>query len=273
MFNWFKNKIELKSENCLMHSQYERKGFKVNANIVVPNNFECLIYYNSKHYETLKPGTYSINEVSKKILSKIKKRVRRVKLIPHFISKINQNIEIVYKKNKYTIIFVVDDTIKFAEFILLYNFKTDNSYTTECINDMFCEVLNYYNNDYKSIPSNALANLGINIISISPKGGKVSIFNTPASNQPQTSKQQLQHSDNTVNIVEYDSANSMEKISDNQQSQQAISTNVQEEHNDKTDDNVNNSTITHNHSTCPKCGNVVRFKTTYCLKCGYKLEE
>lgn len=257
MFNWFKSKVELKSNNSVMSSFYIKKGLKLGAEIVVPDNFECLVFHNSKHYTTLSSGKYKLEEKEFSTLiekqHKNKKKLKYIKGVYHFVSTSFQKLEIKHKKQKYIIEFNITNSLNFVNFMLLYTFKVDNDYVLNTLNELFKEILAYHKHDYKKITKDSLINLGININNFYPSNKKVSILN---SNQIENSEK--------LKVKEEEPSSKM--IEENKPNEEANETNAIKNNENSTN---NNSSI----NTCPRCGNIAKFNTTYCLKCGYKLEN
>ena len=44
MFNFFKSKVELKKETSIVSSYHSKKGLKLGSEIIVPPNFELLVF-------------------------------------------------------------------------------------------------------------------------------------------------------------------------------------------------------------------------------------
>lgn len=258
MFNWFKKKVEIQNEDSIMSSTYIKHGIKVGSEIVVPNNFKCLIFNNGKYYLGLENGKHKISndKFESLILAQSKtKRKKHVKMVCHYINLAPQTLIINYKKQKYVVNFNISDTIDFANLLLLYAFKVDNDYTVNTLNDVFVEALNWLKGDYDKIDAEFFNDYGLTITSFKPENKKDSIFNN--------------RDDLLINN------HSQEKKTSTINSSSTTPTPVQ----------VTTETITENKPEptqadtsktqfpeCPKCKNVTKFNTTYCLRCGYKLE-
>lgn len=280
MFNLFKKKVELKNTNTLMNSITTGKGLKINSEITVPTNFECLIYYNSKHYITLSSGKHTVNanllphlcEKQAKHISKSK----RIKFIAHFINLSKQKLKIIIKKKQCLVEFKVINSLKFAEWILLYNYRTDNNYTSVCINDLFREILirtsvieqvNRIINkfgiavtqlEYEHIKSSFMENDLLD--------DKVSIFNDASTNilanqNNITANSNINSGLKQESIVNQQNNPRTELIKKEQLSEGSFANDAL---------NLSNQPAI---SQCPKCKTTIKFKTTYCLHCGYKLDD
>lgn len=178
MFNLFKKKIELKTTKSIMDSIHEKSGVKIGTKIQIPKNYECLIYHNSKYYATLLEGEYEITqsllpELFKKQNKNLKKK--RIKFIAHYINISPQKIEIKIKKNKYIINFIIMNSQNFAEFILLYTYKTDQQYSYYSLKSVFEECLKSFSIDNVDNINKHLNKLGIKILNINSNTS--SIFN------------------------------------------------------------------------------------------------
>lgn len=250
MFNLFKKKIELKNEKCIMSTFNNKKSFKIGSEIIVPDNFECLIYHKGKLYNTLTSGKYKLDKSTLPTLidsqqgNKVKNKY--IKFISHYISISKHELVVKFKKQKFAINFHVDNSSKFAELMLLYTYKVDNDYATSYLVDIFKELLIFHKSNYKSISTNSLSDYGIMIDSCVPINEKNSIFQNSTTNQATINNA-------NINTTEISTAN---HISQSQP--------------------VPNSTPNINQiefPKCPKCENLVKFKTTYCLRCGYKLSD
>lgn len=259
MFNWFKRKVELKNEDSIMSSTYVKHGVKVGSEIIVPNNFKCLVYNNGKYYFSLDSGKHKVSndKFEPLILAQSKTRRKKyVKMVCHYINLNPQTITIKYKKQNYIVKFNVSDTIDFANLLLLYTFKVDGDYATNTINDVFVEGLTWLNGDYSKFDAEFFKDYGITISSFKPENKKDSIFNNQDDllirNQPQERNTNLAKTQNTLPNIPQEPA--------------------------QEDKSVPNTEPTENDMPkvkfpeCPKCKNVTRFNTTYCLRCGYKLE-
>ena len=181
MFNWFKNKIELKNEDCIMTTMQDKKSFKIGSEIIVPDNFECLIYHKNKLFNTLNSGKYKLDKSTFSTLidnqQTLKSKTKYIKFISHYVCMSKQELSFKFKKQKFTITFHIDNSSKFAELMLLYTYKVDNNYVYTYLVDIFKETLVYYQGKYAKITPNALCNYGISIDNLSPSGEKNSIFN------------------------------------------------------------------------------------------------
>lgn len=239
MFNIFKKKIELKNTHSLMESIFYHNGVKVDSEIIVPPNYKCLIYHNSKHYLTLDSGKHILtSSLAPNLFEKQTKNIKRhksIRAVFHYIYLNEYEVKTTIKKKQYSFTIVITDIDKFAEFILLYNYKTDHTYTVSCIKDLF---------EYctKSAPSveniciynNHLQKLGFKILKIHLSGSS-SIFETQ---------------------------NLYELPNKTQSSPPPITA--------ETNTQINNQ-VNETLPKCPCCKNEIKFNTTYCLKCGYKL--
>ena len=104
--------------------------------------------------------------------------------------------------------------------------------------------------DYKQITSTSLSKYGITINSFAPKTSKVSIFSTNKQSTPQPKVEQFTTiQDQTTNTT--------------------LNTNTVTQNNQPPASESQNNKF----PTCPKCNNIAKFNTTYCLRCGYKLDE
>ena len=130
------------------------------------------------------------------------------------------------------------------------------------LNDVFRELLIYVKGDYKQINNTILNDYGIAINTFLPIGHKVSIFNN-SYNKLQTNSNQEEKNITTECKNISNTQNDIHK--------QATSTNTATQStNDKQPSRTQNKQ--HTFPVCPKCNNVAKFNTTYCLRCGYKLQ-
>jgi len=265
MFNWFKSKVELKDEKSIMSSISNNNGIKLGSEIIVPNNFECLIYHHGKYFNTLTSGKHKLEnpafESLIKYQQKHKSKIKRVKFISHYISTAQQQVEFNLKKIKYNVSFIIDDKIKFAELMLLYAYKVTPAYTYEYIIDVFKELLIYCNYDCNQIKDSSLKDFGITIKSFTNNKNKTStFFNDNTANFSSNSIKE-----NTMSTDQDITQNPSTETTENKHTNIDISTNNTSDNNSTTHNNVNML-------QCTKCGNITKFATTYCLKCGNKLQ-
>ena len=258
MFNWFKSKVTLKNENCIINSVSNLKGVKLGTEITVPNNFKCLIYYNCKYYLLLDSGEHKIDDVNFAPIinhqKNTKHKLKRVKFISHFVNMALQKIEFKLKNQKYIVEFCIDEPLKFTELMTLYSFKIDNDYAYTYLVEIFSEVLLFNNKDCKQITANALSDYGITIKNFSADGKKVSILTSNKTVNEQKS--------NTKTIIEPND----ELIISKQETKTDNTNNNDGSNISKAED------IVASLPKCPKCSCPLKFKTTYCIKCGFKLE-
>ena len=258
MFNWFKSKVELKNDKSIMSSFYSKGGVKLGSELVVPQNFKALIYYNEKLYYTLDAGKHKVDNANMASLvdahKKTKKKLKNIKLVCHYINTTKQNMELTLKKKTYTIDFYIDNVNKFADLMLLYSYKVDNDYVYHTLYGMFIELLTYHSYDYKKINKTSLIDYGIVIESFVLDGKKASIFN----NQNNT------HHENNAKIqqpIPQEIVQPTDKTQPIIESNQSINNT----------ENLHTTSDTKQTHICPNCNNVSKFNTAYCLKCGYKL--
>ena len=254
MFNWFKNKVELKNDNSIMSSFYNKRGLKLGSELIVPTNFKALIYYNEKLYYTLNAGKHKVDISNMANLinaHKTRKKVKNVKLVCHYINTSPQTLELNVKKQKYLVNFCIDNIEKFAEFMLLYSYKVDNDYVFCNLHDMFCELLAHNNGNCNNINKTSLINYGIIIESFANANQKASIFN--------------QQNDINNQIQQPTGQETAQPISQSQ-------TNTPPQHENTDAQASNKSEVVNNTQICPNCKNISKFNTAYCLKCGHKLQ-
>ena len=247
MFNLFKKKIELKNCSALMESVPCNDGIKVNTEINVPINYKCMLYYHSKCYLILDAGKYNINSaLAQKLFEKQEKYVKqnkRVKVIFHYICLGEKDICVNIMKKSYIFKIMLTNIERFADFILLYNYKTDEEYTNACIKDLL-EFSIKTSPSTKDIASynTKFEPFGFKIVNINLKSN--SSFNYMFDNKDTSSngEQRLQNQLNTQVIINRQL--NTPNIKDNQQ----------------------------DCNRCPKCNKEIKFRTTYCINCGYKLD-
>lgn len=273
MFNWFKSKVELKNNNSIMSSFYNKKGLKLGSEIVVPDNFEGLIFHKGKHYNTLSSGKHKVDKKTFSDLSthqqnkKFSKKY--IKCVCHYVNLSQQSIEIYAKKQKFIVEFEINNSLLFANLMLLYAFKVDKDYTETSVIEVFTELLAYRKYDCSQIKSNDLENYGIAIKSFTLKNKKGSIFN---------SNESLENSNNTVNILSTPSKELEQPLSESSHQDNSITSQQNSADNNSSPPDTNNMSVSQNTNTntnqyvCPNCGNISRFSTTFCLKCGYKIQ-
>lgn len=256
MFNWFKSKIELKNHNTIITSVDNKNGVKVGSEIIVPSGFECLIFSKNKYFSTLSEGKYKIEQ---KLLpnlfakqQKRKSKIKKIRLVAHYISSANHTIEIKAKKQKYNIDFCINDKLKFINLMLLYSYKVDNTYASQYLAEIFYELLLHNKFNCKNITDSALGEYGIHINSFTTGKTKSSLFNN--SSKPANTNI-VTHSDNTtLNNETFE------------ESKSAI------EENSSKEESIPQKNIPSIYS-CPKCGHATKFKTTYCVRCGETLSN
>lgn len=265
MFNWFKSKVELKNEKCIMSSTDHKRGLKIGSEIIVPNNFECLIYNKSKLFNTLTAGKHALESVTfEKLIKhqqKNKSKLRRLKFVAHFVSLSAQQIEFRHKRSKYIVSFTITKSVDFAELMLLYAYKVDNAYVSSYLAEIFEELLIDSGCNESKIDGDALKDYGISIQSFKSSNPKTSVLSTPI----------LKNDDSQSNknpAIEHQSSSSTVS----QKAVVELSPAVQESDKQVEQNSARTTTKPSGPPPCPKCGNVCKFKTTYCLKCGHKLE-
>lgn len=244
MFNWFKKKIELKNENAIISSICERRGTKVDSEIIIPTNFEGLIYCRNKYYYTLSQGKHKFTpSLAPKLFAKRKKGKpqKRIKIVLHYINKDTQTIKISIKKQLYNIKFIIEDSVKFAELMLLYTYKPGHDYASQYLAEIFEDLMRENKFKINEIPQTSMLNYGIKIIEIT--------------------------SDSSTKL----SKSIFDNTSDNK-SEAITPPNIVEHTHEHEKDNI----IPASHETqncCPKCKYPIKFATKYCLRCGYLIEE
>ncbi|MBQ7798411.1 MAG: hypothetical protein IJ371_04740 [Clostridia bacterium] len=265
MFNWFRSKVELKNNNSIMTSFHNRGGIKIGNEIVVPQNFECLIYKNGKHYNTLPCGKYKMDKKTFIDLiehqQKLKANIKHIKCVCHYVNISAQKLEIRVKKQSFVVDFNIDDSVKFATLLLLYNYKVDNDYTIDTLNGVFVELLLYHKMNYNQIKSNALSQYGIVINSFLPINRKVSIFNKSTSDTQSKDSTTIFNQQNTQIV---DSANMASTNQSNNESPKSNPSPIS---------NVNPTSSTAQLPACPKCNHISKFNTTFCIRCGHKFDN
>lgn len=274
MFNWFKSKIELKNEDSIMSSFYNPKGVKIGSEITVPQNFEGLIFNNGKHYMSLSSGKYKMDKDTFADLikhqQKQKSKLKHIKFVCHYITTCKKQMEISFKKSKFLVEFHINNTITFANFLLLYNYKVDDDYVYHTLYDVFVELLLFKLGDYNKIEKDDLNAYGITINSFSPLNKKVSIFSNKTSND--------NNLENKPSLV--DNVNSSNNQQPNNTTNIATPSAVSPQNNpidtalhDNKQQNISTPTqVAPQFPVCPKCNHSAKFNTTYCLRCGYKLQ-
>lgn len=257
MFNWFKNKVELKNENSIMTSSYIKRGVKIGSEIIVPNNFKCLIFNNGKYYFSLDSGKHKISTDKFKHLISAQHKTKRkkyAKMVCHYINLSSQSLVVKFKKQKFNVQFCITDTIKFANLMLLYAFKVDNDYTINTLNDVFVEGLLWINGDYNKINAEFFNDYGLTINSFQPENKKQSIFDKQDNLLVNTVEKTPQPT--IISETPQDSST--------HQTQSAQTEPISESNHTPSSETK--------FSECPKCKNITKFNTTYCLRCGFKLE-
>ena len=267
MFNWFKSKVELKNEKWIMSSIDNKNGLKMGSEIVVPDNFQCLIYHKGKCFSSLTGGKYKLEKSTFEHLIKVqqknKSKIKRVKFVSHFISLSNQQLEFKYKGTKYLVNFIINNTASFANLMLLYSYKVDNSYVINYLAEIFEELLIYCNKEHNKITADALKEYGISIISFSASNDKVSIFSL-------NSTAKIANTD--LNIVKSKQSSTPPTHQHNDTNQESINYPAPTSTSTKTQVETTTQLKSVDLPKCPKCGNITRFVTTYCLKCGHKFD-
>lgn len=273
MFNWFKSKIELKNEDSIMSSFYNAKGVKFGSEITIPQNFEGLIFNNGKHYMSLSSGKYKVDKDTFADLikdqQKQKSKLKHIKFVCHYITTCKKQMEISFKKSKFLVDFHINNAIDFANFLLLYNYKVDNDYVYHTLYDMFIELLLFRLGDYNKIEKDDLKTYGITINSFSPLNKKVSIFSNKTTND--------NNLENKPSLVDAVSSSADQQPNPTTNVATPSATSQQNHQPDKISVETKQSNPTTQASTpqfpvCPKCNHSAKFNTTYCLRCGYKLQ-
>ena len=135
--------------------------------------------------------------------------------------------------------------------MLLYTYKVDNTYTLQYLSEIFHELLLHNKFNHKSISNSALNEYGIQINSFAPGKAKSSIFNNSSTS--------LDKSDDTPNqSTTTEFSNKANEI-------------VPDDNSFKEESSLSKQNP--NAYTCPKCGHVTKFKTTYCIRCGETLSD
>lgn len=258
MFNIFKKKIGLKSNNDLINSVDYKHGIKLGSEICVPNNFQCFIFSKGRLYATLGEGKHTIDkDLLPKLIStqqKKLKKIKKIKLIAHFISSSNHQLQIKAKKQKYDVNFCIKDTLKFLDLILTFCYKANNISTLNYLGEIFVELLAYNKFDYTTIQSSALDKYGIHINSFKPIGTKNSIFAPKeVDTKSQTTAQEADTSNQSTDYIAHEANSTM--------SATKLETNA-----------ITNKTLPKQYM-CHNCGHLTKFKATYCIRCGSTLEN
>ena len=257
MFNWFRKKVELKNENSIMASSSFKRGIKIGSEIDVPQNFKCLIFNNGKYYFSLDSGKHKVTADKFERLIFAQSRTRRkkhVRMICHYINLSPQSIIVKFKKEQYLVKFSINEPLAFANLILLYAYKVDHNYTLNTIHDVFAEALSWLNGDYSKFNTALFNGYGIQVESCLPKNKKQSIFNS---------------NDNLlVSSNDLSASNPNVSTTSNNQPQEPF-----EQERSSTPPPEDSKTMSNSQfNECPKCKNITKFNTTYCLRCGHKLE-
>ena len=256
MFNWFKSKVELKNNSSIMSSHHNKKGIKLGSEIVVPDSFELLVFYKEKHYLALSSGKYKVDKkLFEDIISHQQKRklnIKYIKCVLHYINISPQTLKIKYKKQNYIVEFIITNSLAFSSLLLLHCYKVDNDYTTGLLCDIFHELLLYHKGNYSQITNNSLNAYGITISRFEPDNHKVSIFKEPSS-------------------IDLDTQNVSENKKETSSNKEDSFENGQNNTTQPTEKEIS-MPINIQFPSCPKCNHVAKFNTTYCLRCGYKLQ-
>lgn len=259
MFNWFKNKIELKDTKCIISSISLKNGVKSGSEILVPDKFDCLIYTKNRYAYSLSSGKYKMEETHyPKLVGKSKPRHKKIKFIAYYVSSETQHITIRHKKTLYDVLFKICDKLLFTEFLLIHNYKITNAYAINYLAEVFYEVLAYNKFNYTNI-SSPLAKYGIEIIKFDIQNKKSSIFNNPKKSQIYNS------SENKKNLSEIKPKENENNLND--VNTQSTNDNTLQEHKSKS----SQTSGANNFYICKNCGNKTKFSTTYCIKCGASL--
>lgn len=256
MFNLFKQKIDIKPSIGLMHS-VQNKNFKVGGEIVVPENFVCLIYHHSKFYTCLDEGTHTVErDLCPKLFKKqfkSKGKNKRISLVCHYINVTPKPLKFKHKHEEISIEYELVSVRDFAEFVLLYCYKTDDGYTEECLRDFALSYIKLLSNSNLEILNNEFGKIGIKIKNIAKTGD-------------------TKKSSNELDLlsVERETSADIDTAAKSINSpDQAPSTHSKHE------SSVSNAAASLSQQvgyTCPNCGTKMRFSTTYCIRCGYKLK-
>ena len=257
MFNWFRKKIELKNNNAIANSIDYKHGIKLGSEISVPCEFECLIFSKGKYFTTLKDGKYKIDD---KVLPKLikaqqknAKKPKAVKLVAHYISTRNHELQIIAKKQKYKIDFCIKSNLKFTELILTFNYKIDDTYVLNYLQEIFHELLLFNKFNCDKITNTALESYGIYINEFKPLNTKKSMFS----------------SKNNA-VIEETSLPVMPVLGQSSNTKDEIEQSVEQK---QSEPPTPSTTPQAKLYTCPNCGQATKFKTTYCIKCGTPLSD
>ena len=265
MFKLFKKKVELKKENSIMHSFYTSKGVKLGIEIDVPDHFEMLVMHKGMLFNTLTSGKYKLdNKTFSELISSQKNRKTKqkyIKAVFHYINLSAQKLKIKFKKQYYCVDFLITDTAKFTDLMLLHTFKVDNEYSFNLLCEIFHELLLYNNGNYKNINEKSLDKFGISISSILPENNKSSIFNNKSTSQQSITSSQRKALDKNAENNNIKTSNENNKPTETITNKESLTT-----------QNYQNQISQTQFPQCPNCGNIAKFNTIYCLKCGYKLK-
>lgn len=264
MFNLFKKKaIQSKDSSSFVESIINAQGAKLGTEINVSENYECLIYHNSKFYARLLSGKYKVETFLFPTLSqkqeKYIKSHKRIKFIAHFFSTKPHHLDVKIKNKIYGAEIQLKDCCKFAEFILLYKYRIDEKYALKYLAEIISELLLKNNNhDVLNKKLGAIGVFCLNCEYIRQKHG--SIFDNAQQFNVQTAIQPAPPIATIENIV--------------QENKQAIpqasnSTTVETTSSSSLDAQAQSSN--ESNTTCPKCGYKRKFNETFCLNCGHKL--
>ncbi len=273
MFNWFKSKVELKKCSDIMSSSHIKKGLKIGSEIIVPNNFECLIFHKGKCFNSLTDGKYTMdNKTFAELINvqqKLKFKTKYIKLVCHYINLGNQKLVVKFKKQQFEIDFNINNSSKFASLILLHTFKVDNDYVLCMLKNVFHELVAYVKGDYKKITNSSLKDYGIVINNFSPLNNKTSILgSTKKTIQSTFDKTQCDHEQQKTEVEVLKQADTL-SANNNIVQQNPNNNQITMQSNDTGSTAEKPQSSYH---ICPKCNNTTKFNTTYCLRCGHKMQ-
>lgn len=249
MFSFLKQKIEIKPNIRLMHS-IQNKSFKVGGEIIVPDNFVCLIFHNSKFYTELEAGSHVVErELCPKLFKKqfkAKGKNKRIALICHYINLTPKSLCFKHRHKEIFIDYELTSFKDFAEFILLYTYKTDDCYTEECLRDFVLSNIKILSNSNLEILNSIFSRIGIKLNNVK-----------------------------TTDILKVKPKDELDLLNTTNQSQQSYSHTQSNAHSpvDPIQPAPTNPTPSSQQGyTCPNCNAHIKFTTTYCIRCGYKLK-
>lgn len=273
LFN-FNKKIKLKNTDEIMTTLIN-KNVKLETKIEIPDNYVGLVYYHDYFQFSLPAGTHTMHKDSFYQIVKKNEKKNKASKKPtfnfniHYVSLNDMEMEIAYqKKNKsrqkvncvLAIKFKIDQAETFAKEILATSYRTTTDRTSRYLHDwfkQFASKVNFKNiTDKQKLIQSAtkfFKNYGISILDVSLKTDAINRLYSDNSND---------NSHENMEIASFSSSNNTSSLNDSQNNMLP---------NNSNNGSLPQNVVQQNVRFCPRCQSKLLDGSTYCLRCGFKV--